>query len=173
MNLLHCGWRGRIGIIVGALLLGTWALMQPVVAAEAPGPEEAIGAVLDRFYETAAAADYEGYFALFAADGVFLGTDATERWTVAEFKAFVRPYFAAGRGWAYVPGERHVVVSPEGGYAWFDEALTSQAYGRCRGSGVMRLTADGWKVAQYHLTIPIPNDLAKQVVELLREQPVK
>ncbi len=169
MNILSCGRRGRIGIIAGVLLL---AGARPAEASPDVA-EIAVGAVLDRFYETAAAADFDGYFALFADGGVFLGTDATERWTVAEFKAFVRPYFAAGRGWAYVPGERHVVVSPEGGYAWFDEALTSQAYGPCRGSGVMQLTEDGWKVAQYHLTIPIPNDLAKQVVELLREQPVK
>lgn len=152
--------------------LVAWAVWGTTARAEA-NAVEAIGAVLDRFNAAAGAADFDGYFDCFAEDGVFLGTDATERWTLAEFKAFARPYFEAGRGWLYVPGERHVVVSSDGGYAWFDEALTSESYGACRGSGVMQRTADGWKVAQYHLTIPIPNDLAKQVVELIRAHEAK
>ena len=157
--------RIREWILVGLLML----LVSGVRAATKDAESAAIAAVLNRFHVAAGEADFDAYFALFAEDGVFLGTDATERWTVAEFKAFVRPHFEAGRGWLYTPGERHVVLSPDGRYAWFDEALSNTSYGACRGSGVMQLTADGWKVAQYHLTIPIPNDLAKSVVDLIRE----
>jgi hypothetical protein len=38
---------------------------------------------------------------MFAPDGIFIGTDATERWTVAEFKAYAKPHFDKGRGWTY------------------------------------------------------------------------
>src|SRR5271168_3840018 len=58
-------------------------------------------ATLDDFHAAAAAADEARYFGHFAADGVFLGTDATERWTVDAFRAYAKPHFDAGRGWAY------------------------------------------------------------------------
>ena len=36
------------------------------------------------------------------------------------------------------------------------------------GTGVVRKIGDTWKIAHYNLTIPIPNDLAKSVVEMIR-----
>ena len=47
--------------------------------------------------------------------------------------------------------------------AWFDELLDSKSYGTSRGTGTLVLTADGWRVSQYALTFPIPNDLAKDM----------
>ena len=47
--------------------------------------------------------------------------------------------------------------------AWFDEVLDSQSYGTSRGTGVLIRGAKGWRVAQYHLTFPIPNDLAGEM----------
>ena len=38
-----------------------------------------------------------------------------------------------------------------------------------RGSGVLVLREGEWKVAQYNLTIPIPNPLAGDVVRQIRE----
>jgi len=124
---------------------------------------------LNRFHASASAADGGAYFSLFAPEGVFIGTDAGERWTVEEFKAFAAPYFSKGLGWTYVPRNRHVQLSPQGDVAWFDEILDSQSYGVCRGSGVLRKVGTQWLICQYHLTIPIPNDLAKAVVKLIRE----
>ncbi|MBZ0089190.1 MAG: nuclear transport factor 2 family protein, partial [Thermoanaerobaculia bacterium] len=46
--------------------------------------------------------------------------------------------------------------------------LDSATYGACRGSGVLEKTATGWKIAQYNLSIPIPNDLAKELVTRIR-----
>jgi hypothetical protein len=100
--------------------------------------------------------------------GVFIGTDAGERWTLGEFRAFVTPYFSKGQGWTYVPRNRHVQLSPSGDVAWFDELLDSQSYGVCRGSGVLRKVGARWLICQYHLTIPVPNDLAKAVVTMIR-----
>ena len=42
---------------------------------------------------------------------VFIGTDASERWSVDQFRAFAEPYFSKGTGWTYVPRDRHIVVA--------------------------------------------------------------
>ena len=49
----------------------------------------------------------------------------------------------------------------------FDEKLTNAAYGEVRGSGVLRLTDEGWKIEQYVLSFSVPNDRAEQVVRLI------
>jgi hypothetical protein len=132
-------------------------------------PVKEIEATLNRFHSAAAHADGAAYFALFAPEGVFIGTDARERWTVDQFRAYALPYFAKGHGWTYVPKIRHVQLSPGGGIAWFDEILANEKYGVCRGSGVLRKARGAWLICQYHLTIPIPNELAGNVVKLIRE----
>jgi hypothetical protein len=134
-----------------------------------PGTRD-IDTTLNRFHQAASNADGATYFSLFAPEGVFIGTDATERWTVDEFKAYATPYFSKGKGWTYVPRARHVQLSPQGDVAWFDEILDSDAYGLCRGSGVLRRVGGMWLICQYHLTIPIPNDLSRKVVTMIREE---
>ena len=52
---------------------------------------QAVAAVLDAFHEAASQADEELYFSFFAPEGVFMGTDASERWTVPEFREFAHP----------------------------------------------------------------------------------
>jgi ketosteroid isomerase-like protein len=137
-------------------------------AAEPAPSAAAVGAVLDAFHAAAAHADEEAYFALLATNAVFLGTDAGERWDRAAFRAFAHPYFAQGKGWTFVPRNRHVDFASDGSVAWFDELLDSESYGECRGSGVLEKSAAGWRIVQYHLTIPIPNALAKEVVARIR-----
>lgn len=139
----------------------------PIVAS--PGDVAEVEAVLDAFHQAASDADGSTYFGLFHPEGVFLGTDATERWSVEEFRAYAEPYFSAGRGWTYVPVERHVVVSPKGEVAWFDERLMNDGLGQTRGSGVLLLVDGEWKVAQYNLTIPVPNALAGEFVDRIRQ----
>jgi hypothetical protein len=132
-------------------------------------PVAAVESVLDDFHRAASEADGETYFALFVAEGVFLGTDATERWTVEEFRAYAKPHFDRGRGWTYTPLERHVSISDDGSTAWFDERLHNDGLGETRGSGVLIRRNGAWRVAQYNLTIPVPNELAGEVVERIRE----
>jgi ketosteroid isomerase-like protein len=157
----------------GKWLLGAVLLCGPLHGAESPGAANPgareVDATLNRFHEAASKADGAAYFALFAPEGVFIGTDAAERWTVDQFKAYAMPYFSKGNGWTYVPRMRHVQLSPQGDVAWFDEILDNRAYGTCRGSGVLRRVGDTWLICQYHLTIPIPNGLAAKVVGMIRD----
>jgi hypothetical protein len=125
----------------------------------------AVDAALDDFHDAAARADEARYFAHFAPDGVFLGTDATERWNVAAFRAYAHPYFARGKAWAFRSIRREVTV--RGDLAWFDEDLATQNLGPARGSGVLSLRDGRWLIEQYVLSITIPNEKFRAVRELL------
>lgn len=128
-----------------------------------------VARILDDFHDAAADADGARYFAHFDDEAVFLGTDDTERWTVEQFRAYAEPYFSRGQGWRYDVVERHISFSEDGRTAWFDEKLDNAKWGRCRGSGVLVRAASDWKIAQYNLTAPIPNDLFAEVTALIKE----
>lgn len=133
-------------------------------------PETDIEAVIDRMHQAASHADGLDYFGQFTPDARFIGTDATEQWSLAAFRAYAEPYFARGQGWTYVSRERTVTIAPVDCrcIAWFDETLDNASYGRVRGSGVLRLTDDGWKIEQYVLSFAVPNDRADAVVAAMR-----
>lgn len=126
---------------------------------------EELGAFLDAWHEAASRADADVYLGSIADDGVFLGTDPSERWDKAAFSAYVLPYFEAGRGWTYLPSNRHAAM--EGELAWFDETLENQKYGQLRGTGVARWRGGSWELLQYDLHFTIPNEAGGAVVLLL------
>lgn len=149
-----------------ALLLVVVACSSVLTPAQAQSDADnrAINAVLDEFHEAAAQADWERYFALMSEDGVFLGTDASERWPKPVFQR----YAAQSSGWVYYPQERHINLTPDGNSAWFDELLESVNYGSSRGTGILIKTPAGWRIAQYHLTFPIPNELAGDITDQIK-----
>ncbi len=149
------------GVLLAAVLLSF-----TLGTAAEQDAEAAVAAVLDDLHAAASEADGDRYFSHFTFDSVFLGTDATERWSKGEFQAFAEPYFSQGKGWTYHVRERHVSLAEP--IAWFDEVLDNDSYGECRGTGVLRKTPEGWKIEQYNLTIPIPNELAKDVVAKIK-----
>lgn len=123
---------------------------------------------IDAWHEAAANADFDSYFKLMTDDAVFIGTDATENWKLEEFKAFSKPYFDRGKAWSFTALERKVYLSENKDLAWFDELLDTQME-ICRGSGVMKLTDQGWKVQHYVLSITIPNPKVENVVNIKKE----
>lgn len=144
-------------------------LIAALALAAAPTPEGEVAETLDALHAAAARADGQAYFDLFTPDARFIGTDATERWTLSEFRAYAEPYFARGQGWTYTPVERTVTLAPIQCMcvAWFDEVLDSDSYGVTRGSGVLRKTRAGWKIEQYVLSFAVPNDRARAVVGVI------
>jgi ketosteroid isomerase-like protein len=156
----------QVGACLAAILITGFAL-----AAEEPAgasPLEQVGQVMDDWHAAAGDADGERYFGHFAPEGVFLGTDDGERWTVDEFRAYAEPHFSKGRGWTYVPSRRHVMLSADGRLAWLDEKLDNEGYGRLRGTGVLRHTPGGWKLVHYSMSFPVPNPVTRDVVALIR-----
>lgn len=131
---------------------------------------EDVNAVLDDWHDAAGDADFERYFNHFAGDSaIFMGTDATERWTIAEFRPWSKPYFDRGRAWNFTPVERYVYISDNGKTAWFDETLDTPNLGPARGSGILVWQDSAWKIAHYNLSIPIPNAIADTVVKQVEE----
>ena len=120
-----------------------------------------INALLDGLHNDAHKGSYEAYFNRYSPDAVFLGTDKTERWTIEEFKAYAKPAFSDGHGWTYKVVDRNI----EGGgkTRWFDEIVFNEKLGHCRGTGVVKLINGKWKIANYALTMLIPNSVAEEV----------
>ena len=155
----------------------TFEAVTPIV--DAPGEpadtaeEEAAAATLDALHEAASKADGATYFDLFTPDATYIGTDVSEHWSIAEFRAYAEPYFARGRGWTYTPRSRSLTLAPLDCrcVVWFDEALDSQSYGTSRGTGVQVRGDDGeWRIALYALTFPIPNALAREMTARIRAE---
>ena len=151
-------------------LIAALALLQ--AAAAAPTAEAEVASVLDRLNQASSTADEAAYFSLFAPDARFVGTDANEHWTLAQLRAYAEPAFKGDSAWSFPATSRTITIAPIECrcIAWFEEKLASAPYGETRGSGVMRLTDDGWKIEQYVLSFAVPNDKAKAVVDLIRGQ---
>src|SRR5262245_50400204 len=121
--------------ILALLFAACAALLLPTrrTQAQAQNMDRAlINHVLDLLHTAASEADGKTYFEQFAPDAIFLGTDATERWTLEDFKTYAQARFDKGQGWTYKSTYRSVYVSADRTVAWFDELLSNEKYGVCR-----------------------------------------
>ena len=134
--------------------------------------KEEINKVLDNLHKYASEANGEKYFQLFNDQAVFHGTDLNERWSIDEFKKYAQNRFDTGTGWTYKSLERNIFINSSNTTAWFDEILINEKYGKFRGTGVLSKVDGMWKIDQYNLLLPIPNDLllkyTKEVKEYLK-----
>jgi ketosteroid isomerase-like protein len=121
---------------------------------------------IDDWHLAATRADADKFFGSIAEDGIYIGTADFERWTKPEFQKFAEPYFKKGKAWDFKPYDRDLHVSSDGQYAWFSELLTTWM-GVCRGSGILIKNGDGWKIAQYHLSVTVPNEIIGDFIKLV------
>lgn len=133
---------------------------------------EDVNRVLDDWHNAASEGDFERYFNHFESDSsIYMGTDATERWTVSEFRPWSQPYFEDGMAWDFTPTFRKIYFSENGLTAWFDEELDTPNLGPARGTGVLiRNDNEEWKIVHYNLSIPIPNSISNDVVEQIEKE---
>jgi len=124
-----------------------------------------VNTVLDKLNEYAANADFKNYFDLYAEESTFIGTDANEFWNKKEFMAYAKGPFERGKAWSFKSLKRNITFSKDGKYAWFDELLETQMK-LCRGSGVLEKIGNNWKIRQYVLSMTVPNDVAKEVINI-------
>ncbi|MEC7895373.1 MAG: nuclear transport factor 2 family protein [Bacteroidota bacterium] len=134
--------------------------------------KEQINKVLDKLHKYASEANGKQYFELFNEQAVFHGTDLNERWSIDEFKKYAQNRFDTGTGWTYTSLERNIFINSSNTTAWFDEIVINEKYGKFRGTGVLSKVDGMWKIDQYNLLFPIPNDLllkyTKEVKEYLK-----
>ena len=128
--------------------------------------EYQIGALINAWHKAAAEADEDTFFGLMTPDAIYIGTDATERWYRDDMREWSKEFFDRESAWAFTPKSRNISISSDGETAWFDEILDTWM-GTCRGSGVMAKTADGWKIAHYHLAIAVPNEKVDGYLKLI------
>jgi len=132
----------------------------------ARGQSSEVNQFIDAWHLAAAKADATTFFGSMADDAIYIGTDATERWTKSEFMSFAKPYFDKGKAWDFKPRDRDVHVTSDKQNVWFSELLDTWM-GVCRGSGVLVKTPQGWKLQQYHLSVTVPNAIIKDFISLV------
>ena len=132
----------------------------------ASGFRARVDAFVDEWHADAAHARL-AYFDKIAGDGVYIGTDRTERWTLDGFKAWAAPFFARQSAWSFVRLHRNIGFTPDRSVIWFDEQLDSEM-GVLQASGVMRSTAGGFEIVHYQLSIAVPNDVQPQVTAAIK-----
>ncbi len=151
-----------VGLLSAALAACTpnrpGALRPPSTNQETPDSSRAIGVVIDDWHDAAAKSDESRYFGHLDDDSVFLGTDATERWDKAAFRAYAHPHFEKHKAWHFRSIRRAVALDAGGLLAHFDEDLWTEKLGPARGSGVLALRRGAWVILQYNLTLTIPNE---------------
>ena len=148
------------------LILGICLLS---AGAQAQSDREQINALLDNWHQAAAVAEEETFVGSLTEDGVYIGTDKTERWTREEMRAWAKPYFERDTAWAFTPLERKIYFDRKGKVAWFNETLDTWM-GVCRASGVLEdVRREGWKISHYHLSVTIDNDLIEDFISLVNQ----
>jgi hypothetical protein len=157
---------GRIYFALALLMLSCSHQQQPDDSKTFTPSKADINKFIDQWHLAAANANADVFFGSMADSSIYIGTDASERWTKQEFRAFADPYFKRGKAWDFKPYDRDIHVSGDGQYVWFSELLTTWM-GICRGSGVLKNTGEGWKIEQYHLSVTVPNDAIQDFIKLV------
>ncbi|MFC2152139.1 nuclear transport factor 2 family protein [Bacteroidota bacterium] len=128
---------------------------------------EHLNKFIDEWHYSATIANEDIYFGSMDSNAVYLGTDPNERWLKYEFKSWGMKYFERDTAWAFVPYSRYWEFSDDMNYAWFDELLDTHM-GICRGSGVVKRYADGWKIKHYNLALTLANEQMSDYKKLIQ-----
>ena len=140
---------------------------------EAAKAKADIDALMTAWHKAAATADEKTYFDLMAPEAIFLGTDATERWTKDEFRNYAESRFKGGSAWVYWATKRNIFLSADRTVAWLDEELASKSYWTCRGTAVLEKVNGQWKIRHYNLTFTIPNSAVKEIKPIVQRELAK
>ncbi len=125
-----------------------------------------INRLMNNWHKAAADANANEFFDFMDDDCIYIGTDASERWTKQEVVQFAKAYFDKGKAWSFEPIERQVYFSRNKKTAWFNETLNTWM-GVCRSSGVLEKKKGKWKLKHYHLSVTVPNDKIKEFIRLV------
>jgi hypothetical protein len=132
-----------------------------------------IDALMTTWHKAAAAADEKTYFDLMAPEAIFLGTDATERWTKDEFRNYAESRFKGGSAWVYWATKRNIYLSSDRTVAWLDEELASKSYWTCRGTAALEMVNGQWKIRHYNLMFTIPNSAVREIKPVIQRELAK
>lgn len=135
---------------------------------EADAAEESLSKMIDGWHKAAAVADEDAFFGAMTKDGIYIGTDPSERWLRDELREWAGFAFERESAWDFKVKERQMYMGEDRKMAWWDETLDTWM-GICRGSGVAILTAAGWKIKHYHLSVTVLNDKIEEFKKINKE----
>ena len=161
----------QLAVLALLALLGASCANSEQAPARRPAPSDAdvtsrVNAFVDAWHQDAAHAR-PAFFDKIASDGIYIGTDKTERWTREAFREWAKPAFARPVAWAFTPLHRNVRVSPDRTFVWFDEQVRS-SMGILQATGVMRPAADSFEMVHYQLSIAVPNEIIPEVTGAIK-----
>jgi len=156
-------------LLIGLIVLSACDQPKEVKVTDISSVKENVDSILTGWHKSASDADFDAYFGIIDSLAIVIGTDATEYWTTQQFEEFCQPHFDKGEAWDFKTLERNVYVSRNADVAWFDEILDTWM-GTCRGSGVLEKSCCGWKLKHYVFTIPIPNEVVHEVIDIKHEK---
>jgi hypothetical protein len=116
-----------------------------------------LDSLINAWHHAAAVADENAFFGFMAPDGIYIGTDETERWLRDELALWSKKYFERETAWDFTPLDRNIQLAPTGNMAWFDEILETWM-GRCRSTGILEKREGQWLLVHYQLSIAVPNE---------------
>ena len=96
------------------------------------------------------------------------GTDIGERWEKNNFQEYGLARFETAQGWTYHMTERNIYFSDDVQTCWYDELVRNDKYGQLRGTGVLKLVNQEWKIVQYNLVLPMPHDLLPKYAQEIK-----
>jgi uncharacterized protein (TIGR02246 family) len=129
-------------------------------------PTDAINKLMDNWHKAAADANENLFFNSMTDDGVYVGTDASERWTKEEMRQWAKPYFDRRSAWNFVAKSRNISFSDDGNMAWADEVLDTWM-GDCRSSVVLIKNEQEWKIKYFHVAIAVPNNAVDRYLQII------
>jgi hypothetical protein len=144
----------------------TTFLFALTICIQAQKEQETINKLLNDWHQSAAVVDQQTYFDFIADDGIYIGTDSTEIWTKQAFFDWSTPHFNAGKTWDFKTNSRNIYLSEDEKIAWFDELVTNGKI-TLRGSGVLEMNENTWKIKHYVLSVPVPNEKFNAVRDVL------
>ncbi|HUR30811.1 MAG TPA: nuclear transport factor 2 family protein [Saprospiraceae bacterium] len=128
-----------------------------------------IDSLVNAWHHAAAIADETTFFGSMTEDGIYIGTDASERWLRDELAEWSKKYFDRDVAWNFTPLSRNIKIGPGGQIAWFDELLDTWM-GPCRSTGIVLLQDGEWKIAHYQLSAAVPNDKINEYKKLIGKE---
>ena len=131
--------------------------------------QQELHTLIDNWHEAAANADADAFFGAMTKDGIYIGTDKSERWLRDELRKWAAEAFERETAWAFTAIDRVVTVADDERHAWWDETLDTWM-GVCRSTGILERTPEGWKIKHYQLSVTVPNEKIEDFKALVNEK---
>lgn len=126
---------------------------------------EELDSIMDAWHQAAAEADAEAFFGAMAKEGVYIGTDASERWLRDELREWAKSAFERSSAWTFRPLERnwHYLSAD----VLIGDELLDTWMGPCRSTMVLKKVDGKWLIYHYQLSVTVPNDRIEEFKALL------